>query len=138
MSGCCTTAGRKHSCPLNGKAYASVPDMTLLYHLKNIYRQTLKPQTYYFCDDSDCEAVYFAEDGSYLTQAELRTPIGQKDTSGSATVCYCFGIDRDTATHDPAAKQFVIDQTRQKNCACESFNPSGRCCLKDFPESGEA
>jgi hypothetical protein len=29
----------------------------------------------------------------------------------------------------------VIEQTRLHNCACDVRNPSGRCCLKDFPKA---
>jgi len=31
-----------------------------------------------------------------------------------------------------AIKAFVIQQTKEGLCACESRNPSGRCCLADF------
>ena len=31
-------------------------------------------------------------------------------------------------------KDFVIKSTKEKTCACTTRNPSGKCCLKDFPK----
>ena len=31
-------------------------------------------------------------------------------------------------------KEFVMAQTKAQNCACEIRNPSGKCCLVDFPK----
>jgi hypothetical protein len=56
------------------------------------------------------------------------------------TLCYCFDIRFSDLSDAAAAKQcreFVINQTRNKVCACEQRNPSGRCCLRDFPHQEE-
>jgi len=37
-----------------------------------------------------------------------------------------------------AIKAFVVQQTKEKLCACESRNPSGRCCLADFKRMEKA
>jgi len=34
---------------------------------------------------------------------------------------------------DKRLKDFVVEQTKADVCACDIRNPSGRCCLKDFP-----
>lgn len=83
-----------------------------------------------------CEIVYFGEDGSRILQAQLRTRVGSKQASGDALLCYCYGVTVDDARNDPAARDFVIAETRLGQCACETRNPSGRCCLKDFPAPG--
>ncbi len=87
----------------------------------------------WFCDNPECEAVYFLADQRIFTQADVRTPVGIKSNAGNALLCYCFGIDRQTLADSPEVRDFVIRQTRDKQCDCEICNPSGRCCLKHFP-----
>jgi len=82
----------------------------------------------------DCDAVYFGEDGSVLGMGEIRGEIGQKRSGLDRLLCYCFGVTQGDAEADPSAKAFVVQQTKQGVCACDSRNPSGRCCLKDFPK----
>jgi hypothetical protein len=53
-------------------------------------------------------------------------------------LCYCFGVTKADARSDPGIKKFVMAQTKLGLCACEMRNPSGRCCLPDFPRDGEA
>lgn len=140
MSDCCSAPGpspqssSRHRCPHNGQAYAQVAASTLLHHLQQPWLQSLKDQRYYFCDDPDCEVVYFGEDDSVINKSQLRTRVGIKENDPDALICYCFGISRQQAETCPEAKAFVIEQTRQSVCACETRNPSGRCCLKDFPK----
>lgn len=98
------------------------------------WRWNAKQQSYYFCDDPDCDVVYFGQDDSVITRDKLRTRVGVKQNSPDATACYCFGISVDEALGKPELKQFVIDMTQRGECACETRNPSGRCCLKDFPK----
>jgi hypothetical protein len=56
-------------------------------------------------------------------------------------VCYCFDIsmaDIEAARKEndgDACRQFVIQQTKASTCDCETRNPSGKCCLGDFPKS---
>jgi hypothetical protein len=99
----------------------------------------LHEQQYYFCDSPLCDVVYFGEDGSVYTIDDLRGAIGQKQTPQNAAhnekvICYCFDVTLADAENDPAAKAFVIQQTKDGGCSCETSNPSGRCCLKDFPK----
>jgi hypothetical protein len=92
--------------------------------LKTVLHQIAEPwcwdglqDTYFFCDDPDCE--------------------GAKEGSKGALLCYCFGVSFHDAVENPEIRQFVIEQTKKGICACEIRNPSGKCCLKDFPkESG--
>jgi len=41
------------------------------------------------------------------------------------------------ALADPGIRDFVVAQTRLGLCACDTRNPSGRCCLIDFPRDGD-
>jgi hypothetical protein len=59
--------------------------------------------------------------------------VGIKEAAADALLCYCYGVTRAVALSDTAARAFVVAQTRRGLCSCETSNPSGRCCLKDFP-----
>lgn len=125
----------QRACPVNGKKGAVVPRKTILYHLAEPWQRELTGQHYYFCADPTCEVVYFAEDDTVISQSELRSPLGIKAASPEdALICFCFGVTRHVAQTNPQAKVFVVAQTRQSRCACSTFNPSARCCLKDFPK----
>ncbi len=55
-------------------------------------------------------------------------------------LCYCFDINAAQysaallANEAEAIKNFVNQQTQTGACACETRNPSGRCCLADFKQ----
>jgi len=133
----CTGYPKKAVCPVNGQTYQQVKRKTLLHHLRKPWQIELTEQGYYFCDSPDCDVVYFGQDRQTFTQAELRTSVGQKNQRSDRTLCYCFDVKQsDLAQRLGAAHTFVINQTRNGSCDCEIRNPSGRCCLKDFPKTG--
>jgi len=112
-----------------------VSPRTIIHHLKNPWHWVEKKQGYYFCEDPRCSVVYFGEDSSVIIRSELRRDIGIKDASPDALLCHCFGITRADALSNPLLKDYVIEKTGAGLCSCETSNPSGRCCLKDFPRS---
>mgnify|MGYP000933780975 CR=1 FL=1 len=141
MSDCCSSDGdrpgaapKRHRCPVDGKEYGQVSRTTIRHHIKRPWEWAGKDQGYYFCSDPACDVVYFGLDGSTIDRSSVRAPIGLKEGTDDALVCHCFGITRSDALRDPALKAFVIEETRRKTCACETRNPSGRCCLADFPD----
>ena len=124
-------------CPRNGRNYAGVTMRTVLHHVTQPWARALPEQDYYFCDDPDCDVVYFGEDQHLLMRNDLRDTVGQKSRSPERTLCYCFDIDTSallTREEQRQARAFVIEQTRNANCDCVIRNPSGRCCLKNFPQ----
>ena len=135
---CCTpnphsdTKPNKLTCPINGKTYRTIPNQTLLHHLKTPWTLESLETPFAFCDDPKCKVIYFNAAGQTFTQKQIRTPVGQKSNSDNALICYCFGVDKTTTQNQPEAKAFVIQQTKNHQCACEIRNPSSRCCLKDF------
>lgn len=125
----------KHVCPVNGRVYAAVDHRTVLHHVKTPWARPILAQGYYFCTDPDCEVVYFGEDDRLLRRDDLRTAVGQKSRAPDRPLCYCFDIRASDARSDGGcALQFVIEQTRDGSCDCAVRNPSGRCCLKEFPD----
>lgn len=136
-SGTCTTPIKigieKHQCPVNKKFYKSLPTRTVLHHIKQAWERKESNKTFYYCDDPECNVVYFSSDDSVITLSEIRTEIGTKSSSEEALICYCFGVTK-SQSRDPKIKHFVIEQTKQGLCSCDTSNPSSKCCLKDFPK----
>ena len=137
MSDCCSQTANKYksprisACPANHHNYVRVPIKTILHHIKDSWKTKLKEQGYYYCIDPDCDVVYFGEDGSIVKKTELRTKIFSKEKN-NGLVCHCFGVSKLDALENPKIKEFITQQTKVGNCSCETSNPSGRCCLKDF------
>lgn len=138
MSDCCCSSHAKtpvkHRCPFNGIEYPEVPKRTISHHIKESWQWEGQDQPYYFCDDPDCDVVYFGVDDSVILKSQLRTTIGVKDKSDEAMVCYCYGATKKDALTEKAIRGFVIERTKLGDCSCETSNPSGTCCLKYFPQ----
>lgn len=140
MSDCCSSSScdsahpKKQRCPVNGHEYSEVSARTITHHIKDAWTWRPTGCRYFFCDDPACEVVYFGEDGSTILKSQLRTHVGLKEFSEDSLLCYCFGVTKADFFANPATKSFVIAQTKAGLCSCDTSNPSGRCCLKDFPK----
>ena len=145
MSDCCSsscntsTPVKKQNCPECNNSASIVSRSTIIKHIKkpwlwNKNNTNKATPGYYFCNTPDCEVVYFDKNYTIIYQSELRTQVGIKDQSGDSLICYCFGVTTNQAIKNPDIKEYVTRQTKEKICACDSFNPSGKCCLKDFPK----
>lgn len=123
------------TCPANGKSYKEVARTTVLHHICKPWSKPLNDQRYFFCTDTKCDVVYFGEDNSQIVRDQLREPVGQKSTQAQRIICYCFDISLADIQQSPKkCKNFVVEQTRNSQCDCAVRNPSGKCCLKDFPK----
>jgi CopZ-like zinc binding protein len=131
---------KKANCPKCGYDQRSVSYQTVLHHIVHPDNRSLNDQAYYFCDSAECSVIYFSNNDLVFTQDQVRESVGQKTTNSMRTVCYCFDvtakqvIDELTTTGHSVSKEFVSAQTKAKNCACDIRNPSGRCCLVNFPK----
>lgn len=140
---CCETNKKpphKLTCPACQQLGDSVGTTTLLHHISTPWKQTLSDEQYYFCSQKGCEVVYFSAKGDPFTEVELRQQVGQKSTSETRTLCYCFDVRQEhlaSADSLQLCREFIIEKTRKKLCSCETHNPSGRCCLHDFPKEKE-
>lgn len=136
---CCTNDNNSYHkavCPANGQTYSRVNRRTVVHQVCQPWRYHLTAQHYFFCDDPDCEVVYFGDDAQVILRDEVRQIVGQKSTASDKPVCYCFDImlaDLQTKEDRFALKNYVTEQTRNATCDCEIRNPSGKCCLPDFP-----
>ena len=71
MSDCCSNKSscdsqkekksfpRKFACPKNNKDYIAVSHKTIIHQLKTPWKKELTEEQYYFCDDPECDVVYF-------------------------------------------------------------------------------
>ena len=136
MGGCCcsseTEATSQTICPGCGNKGNLVTPETIRLHLLQPWLWLSGENAYHFCHNSGCEVVYFSDGTTPLTQAALATPVGIKSRDDEDPLCYCYHISRGEYRRNPDLKDFVVKQTQEEACACESRNPSGRCCLGDF------
>jgi hypothetical protein len=142
MSDCCSTSNcetnpRKLPCPACSAAGAEIAARTLRLHIRVPWLWSASAGRYFFCEQPDCAVVYFGDDGSLIRKADLRARVGVKEADRDAPLCYCYGVSRADVEREPALRDFVVAATRDGQCACDTRNPSGRCCLKDFPKPKE-
>lgn len=139
MADCCsstdceTSHPKKHRCPVNGTEYSEVSARTIAHHIRDSWTWVGTAGRYFFCEDPACDVVYFGDDDTIILKSQLRTRVGVKEACDDALVCYCFGVSKADAQNDPRIRDFIVTQTKHGLCSCDISNPSGRCCLKDFP-----
>lgn len=138
MSDVCSVVGsnfpKKRLCPVCSTIARQVGVTTIKHHVVDPWRRAFSDQGYYFCADAFCSVVYFGQDGLCIRRDEMRTHVGVKDDTPSALICYCFGVRKEDAIY-AEVKSFVLNETKQHSCACSVRNPSGKCCLTDFPNN---
>ena len=91
---------------------------------------------YYFCDQTDCDVVYYNEGGNIFTILDVRERVYQKEPhADNVLMCYCFyhtlgAIKTDIHHH---SGQTIVDNIntgiQTGKCACDWRNPQGSCCL---------
>ena len=144
MAECCATSEEKpvnaknRCCPINGIEGVEVSAKTISHHVVESWKWKDNGTRYFFCASSDCDVVYFGENDSVIHKSQLRTKVGIKETTNEALACYCFGVKKSDALNDPSIREYVMLQTKHAQCSCDVSNPSGRCCLKDFPRASKS
>ncbi len=138
---CCstTTKKRRMACPACDQSSLPVSRQTMLHQVQFPDNQSLPEGDYGFCSNKDCTAGYFSS-SIVIPKIQLRTFQSEQ----IAMLCHCFDISESvyrTALSNgtsKAMKAFVVQQTKEGLCACESRNPSGRCCLASFRQIEKA
>ena len=127
------------TCVECGAAGSPVERRTLLHMLVPDGLERVGVREYRFCAAPGCDVVYFSTDGVVaFGTADLRQRVGLKaGADPSAPVCYCFGFTagdleagvQGGGTEVPARIRALV---KERLCACEVRNPSGRCCLGEI------
>ena len=138
MSSCClsdSVAIIDGVCPNCGASCRRVENKTIFHQVKFPENQDLPEGDYFFCESRLCNIAYFSSNGHFFIKQQLRTLREIEDNK----LCYCFDINEDyylSILNDVNAakkiKEFVIQRTKSKECACSVKNPSGQCCLAKF------
>jgi len=134
---CCgpsSGAAEKAVCPKGGSVGDPVKRLTVAAQM----RGAVPPkQEWWMCRSPKCEVIYFGSAGSTVTVDEVHEIPSFKE-EGSGLACYCFGhseariIEEVQASGISGLVDFVEEQVKAGNCACEVRNPSGKCCLQDL------
>jgi CopZ-like zinc binding protein len=91
---------------------------------------------YQFCRTPGCSIVYFndGQPSSFLAN-EVRVRVGQKEPGPPTPVCYCFDFTEEQVTAeverdgDSTIPTQITARIQAGECACETRNPQGSCCL---------
>lgn len=123
---------KKLECPICGNRSSKVTQKTILHNVLKPWDIELIEQGYYFCETENCDVVYFGQDSNVIKKSRLRMNV--KENKATSILCYCFGVTYSEAMNQQVL-EFVIEKTKEKKCDCEIRNPSGKCCLKNFPKA---
>jgi len=134
---CCNTSSKKGrvNCPACDQIALSVNKQTMLHQVQFPDNQSIPKGDYAFCANKECHVGYFSA-VNMIPKSLLRA----FQANQPAMLCHCFDVSESayrTALQSgsfEAIKAFVVQQTKAKVCACESRNPSGRCCLVSFKQ----
>jgi len=143
MSDSCCFPSQKplalRSCPLSNFRGKPVEWLTVAALAA---RRVPPRQDFWLCEDSECDVVYFGEDGTLLQTSDLRViPSFKGGPSQNDLVCYCFLYSRQEiedelrASGDSTIFERISAEVKAGNCACEVRNPSGLCCLGDVKKA---
>lgn len=93
-----------------------------------------------FSDTRDCPVVYYNNpSGIYVTKDETVKRVGQKETGGSRTMCYCLNVPEERILREIVEEgcctsmEDVREYTRANTGkACQVTNPKGACCEEEI------
>ncbi len=141
-SDCCCAAApvedQSKICPECQKKGKKVQLITLRSLLRPERRGELKEAQYFYCPTRDCDVVYFSSlKDAPFHKRDVTVRVGAKETVDPIPVCYCFGHTEGSireeieATGKSSVEEKVRAEIKAGNCACETTNPAGACCLGD-------
>ena len=124
-------------CPVGGNVGKRVLSLTV----KNLVRNDsddVEGSDWFFCNQPDCDVVYFANDGRTISKDALKVRVGVKEKNPPRLVCYCFGhtVESIREEIERTGKSTVMASVSAKvqsgDCSCELLNPEGTCCLGEM------
>ncbi len=128
-------ARAKAKCQECGQLGESVGTKTLKQIVQPWHLEVVNKPGFLFCRSADCDVVYFHPNGDSLRKPDLRVRVGLKETEDPVPICYCFGFTEAMAVEEIrdtgkcTIPQRITAEIKAGNCACETRNPQGSCCL---------
>jgi hypothetical protein len=122
-------------CPGCGKVGRQVGGVTVESMLGSWRAAKLLAADPRFCRTRDCDVLYYGNGGCNARKDEARVRVGAKEKQDPIPICYCFAVTRADIERELAetggctAAERIGDEVKAGNCACETRNPSGSCCL---------
>lgn len=126
------------ACPCGGFSGRQVSLATVAALVRDDEAVPLEGGGWYFCKEPECDVVYFSDDGRLIDKASLKTRVGVKENEAPRPVCYCFGhtVESIREEIERTGRSSVVAEVAAKvkagDCACETLNPEGICCLADL------
>jgi len=132
-------------CPVCGEAGRPIDRLSVKSMLTAEALASLNvAETFRFCAQAACDAVYFGDGGQVFSTSQVRVPVYQKDAGEHVNACYCFGWTRARiraeieATGVSTAATSIATHIKAGRCACEVNNPQGACCLGNVNQTVKA
>ena len=131
-------------CPVSGKPGKRVRPVTLESLVSKDHLPELEDKDWFFCDLADCNVVYFSSDEDTIPSEALTVRVGVKADSAPHPVCYCFGHTTESIreeienTGTSTVVESITAKVKAGECACETKNPKGSCCLGDVGRAVKA
>ncbi len=124
-------------CPECKKEGLSVEKMTVANHAEESC-WPLGDEPYSFCDNPECEVIYFTSSGMrVLKKEDVKTRVTFKEKTSPRPLCYCKqvteeavveAIENGAKTFEEVKKATGIGGGGQ----CKITNPAGRCCSRNY------
>lgn len=124
-------------CPVSKVPGRPVPLATVRNLVRPDHESVADENQWFFCDQPDCDVVYFDASGKTITKDSLNIRVGVKERESPRTVCYCFNhtVESIRDEIETAGQSTVVASIAARvnagECRCELLNPKGVCCLGD-------
>nr|WP_321329170.1 hypothetical protein [uncultured Ilyobacter sp.] len=126
---CCSTSNISKDtkvCPLCHSKSEKVGEKTVLSLLKEENYDLVGNQEFYYCNNQDCDLIYFSENTIFYKK-DLKITVDDK-------ACFCFDISKEEVEKE--GKDKVLDKIKANmkstGCSCDVKNPSGKCCMNQI------
>ena len=90
-------------CPKTGSKGIAIDNRLIYFKVLGKYHNLINAgEQYRFCDDSDCDVIYFDSHGNVVLKKHLREQVGIKEFGKSADfpVCHCFNFRKSDIEKD--------------------------------------
>jgi bacterioferritin-associated ferredoxin len=123
-------------CPACKREGFAVEKITVANHVSES-NLPLGEDKYFFCENPDCEAVYYSKTGRLLKVTDVKTRVTFKEKQAPKPLCYCkqvteedviTAIENGARTFEDVRKATDIGGGGQ----CRITNPAGRCCSRNY------
>lgn len=123
-------------CPYCREGGLEVEKITVANHVK----ETCWPigdESYFFCENPECEVVYFNTAGRSITKGDVKTRVTFKEKAAPRLLCYCKQVTEEDVVKAIANGASSFEEVRQATGIgggghCKVTNPAGRCCSRYY------